>query len=49
MEAGYGGDQQMTNEAQLKIIETALLSRTQAGQKQIGWKLGFGSLRRSKH
>lgn len=33
----------MTNEAQLKIIETALKSRTQAGQKQIGWKLGFGS------
>ena len=43
MKAGYGGDQQMTNEAQLKIIESALLSRTQAGQKQIGWKLGFGS------
>ena len=33
----------MTNEAQLKIIETALTSCTQKGQKQVGWKLGFGS------
>ncbi len=33
----------MTNEAQLQIIETALMSRMNAGQKQIGWKLGFGS------
>ena len=33
----------MTNKAQLEIIDKALNSRKQAGQKQIGWKLGFGS------
>ena len=33
----------MTNQSQLEIIEKALNSRKQEGQKQIGWKLGFGS------
>ena len=33
----------MTNQSQLEIIEKALNARKQAGQKQIGWKLGFGS------
>ena len=33
----------MINKAQLEIIEKALNTRKEAGQKQIGWKLGFGS------
>ena len=33
----------MTNQSQLEIIEKALNARKQEGQKQIGWKLGFGS------
>ena len=33
----------MTDQSQLEIIEKALNARKQAGQKQIGWKLGFGS------
>ena len=33
----------MANKVQLEIIERALNTRKQAGQKQVGWKLGFGS------
>ena len=33
----------MTNQSQLEIIEKALNARKKEGQKQIGWKLGFGS------
>ena len=43
MKLAKRGHYHMTSQSQLEILETAINACTEAGQKQVGWKLGFGS------